>query len=51
MQYQNDFYDFFVYSIFFAISYFKIVLDPNKREIIIISIYTQIANYKTKINI
>ena len=26
MQYRNDFYDFFVYFIFFAISYFNIVV-------------------------
>ena len=32
MQYRNDFYDFFVYLIFFAISYFNIVvLYLNER--------------------
>ena len=52
MQYRNDFYDFFIYLIFFAISYFNIVvLYLNERYLPNISIYILIANYKTKINI
>ena len=43
---------FFVYLIFFVISYFNIVvLYLNERDITIVIIYTQIADDRTKIKI